>query len=123
MLEDGTPGFKDYLSSTVHRFGTSEVVALTKIVYPCDELYWDNSPILLNEEVLKKLFAQKDAPIPIRATIYQFGNGCNGILKFSNESQASEALMFCNNMVIAAGPHTVPFVFKLAYATPEHKRN
>uniref|UniRef100_A0AC34QN45 RRM domain-containing protein n=1 Tax=Panagrolaimus sp. JU765 TaxID=591449 RepID=A0AC34QN45_9BILA len=123
MLLDGTPGFKDYLSSTVHRFGTSEVTALTKIVYPSDELYWDQSPILLNEEVLKKLFSQKGAPLPIRVTIHQFNGNCTGILKFPNEREASEALMLCNNMVIAGGPQTIPFVFKLAYATPEHKRN
>ena len=119
-MKDGTPAFKDYTSSTVHRFSTPEMAATNEIVFPNKKLYWQNAPPIINSEVMKKLFSQKNAPIPMEVRVLNSSSTCSGILTFSNVRDATEALMLCNNMVISGAGQTTPFVFKLSYASLDH---
>uniref|UniRef100_A0AC34FQE9 RRM domain-containing protein n=1 Tax=Panagrolaimus sp. ES5 TaxID=591445 RepID=A0AC34FQE9_9BILA len=121
-LADGSPAFRDYTSSTVHRFSSPQMAALNKIVFPNPELYWYNAPPIMSEEVMKKLFTQKHAPVPVQVTLLESSTSSSGLLRFSSTPESSEALMICNNMVIAGGVGSPPYVFKLSYASEEHKK-
>lgn len=121
-LSDNSPAFKDYSSSTVHRFNTQEQAAENKIVFPTNELYWQNAPAIVNEDVMKKLFSQKHAPVPVSVKVLNSTPTSSGILSFNDVRASTEALMLCNNMVISGGGNSMPYVFKLSYASPDHRK-
>uniref|UniRef100_A0A7E4VXB2 RRM domain-containing protein n=1 Tax=Panagrellus redivivus TaxID=6233 RepID=A0A7E4VXB2_PANRE len=121
LLPDGSPAFRDYTGSTVHRFPTPADFAAAKFVWPGAELFFHNAPPILSEDTLQRLFTQKGAPIPIEFYVLKVTNTSTGILRFNNVRDANDAIFRCNNMVVADKTDGTPYVFKMHYALPEDK--
>jgi heterogeneous nuclear ribonucleoprotein L len=118
-LPDGTPSFKDFSSSRQQRFSTPEQASRNRLVYPTAQLHWYNAPTSMTEERLKKLFDEKNAPVPEKVIIFntKSDRSTSGLADFGEmgKEKALQALMLVNHTPVQEHSGKPPYIVKLAF--------
>merc|ERR1711874_656053 len=107
-MKDGTNAFQDFTDGRRNRF--SRESNYSNIFPPSRTLHFFNTPDITSDEDIRKVFTDLDAPEPIKILRFpkkeKVGGGRtkgSGCLQFSDDTQATEALVLANHARIKGG--------------------
>lgn len=122
-LPDESPSFRDYSMSALQRFSTPDAAARNRLIYPTRLLHWYNAPVNMDEEKVKQLFSDRNAPEPKSITVFvgRSERSSSGIVEMETVELANEALALVNHTPIVSPLGKTPYILKLAYATPSRR--
>ncbi|VDO75082.1 unnamed protein product [Haemonchus placei] len=103
-LPDGSPSFRDYSMSGLHRFSTPDEAARNRLVYPTKMLHWYNAPASMDEEKIKQVFAERGAPELKSVTVFvgRSEKSSSGIVELESIEKANEALALVNHTPVVS---------------------
>lgn len=120
-LPDGTPSFKDFVGNRNNRFSNPEAASKNRILAPSKMLHFFNAPFGVSEDEMKKVFEDNGAKPPMNVKLFQSKTkserSSSGLLEFDDDSEALEALAFCNHVPISNPNGKFPFILKLCFSS------
>jgi len=98
-LPDKTPSFKDFMGNKNNRFLNPTMASKNRIQPPSKILHFFNTPPHMTEEMLGKVFEEKEAPCPKTIKLFPLKSdrSSSGLLEFEDVGDALMALMLCNH--------------------------
>ncbi|GFG32383.1 hypothetical protein Cfor_04363, partial [Coptotermes formosanus] len=107
-LPDKSPSFKDFMGNKNNRFLNPTMASKNRIQPPSKILHFFNTPPHMTEEMLAKVFEEKQAPCPKTIKLFPLKSAdrsSSGLLEFEDVGDALMALMLCNHAGIQSpGP-------------------
>ncbi|PSN36159.1 Heterogeneous nuclear ribonucleoprotein L [Blattella germanica] len=103
LLPDKSPSFKDFMGNKNNRFINPAMASKNRIQPPSKILHFFNTPPQMSEEMLGKVFEEKEAPVPKTIRLFPLktaDRSSSGLLEFEDVGDALIALMLCNHAPI-----------------------
>jgi len=118
-LSDKTPSFKDFMGNKNNRFLNPTMASKNRIQPPSKILHFFNTPPHMTEEMLGKVFEEKEAPCPKTIKLFPLKSdrSSSGLLEFEDVGDALMALMLCNHAGIQSPGGKFPYTMKLCFSS------
>ncbi|VDM61281.1 unnamed protein product [Angiostrongylus costaricensis] len=103
-LPDGSPSFRDYSMSALQRFSTPDAAARNRLIYPTKILHWYNAPVNMDEDKVRQLFSERNAPEPKSVTVFvgRSERSSSGTVEMETIESANEALALVNHTPVVS---------------------